>query len=51
VNIGWLGVKAISEGMASPASAHIILSNGKVKKEFNMDAWIDSAVSWKVIVK
>ena len=47
----FLGVKAISEGMASPASAHISLYDGKTEKEFTMDAWIDSAASWKVILK
>jgi hypothetical protein len=47
----WLGVKAINEGMVSPASAHISLNDGKTEKEFNMDAWIDSAASWKVILK
>ena len=46
-----LGVNAISEGMTSPASAHISLNDGKVEKEFNMDALIDSAASWKIIVK
>ncbi len=47
----WLGVKAINEGMSSPASAHISLTDGKTEKEFSMDAWIDSAASWKVIIK
>jgi len=46
-----IGVKAINEGMASPASAHISLNDGKIQKEFSMDAWIDSAASWKVILK
>ena len=47
----WLGVKAINEGMFSPASAHISLTDGKTEKEFSMDAWKDSAASWKIIVK
>ena len=47
----FIGVKAISEGMFSPASAYVSLSDGKNKKEFSMDAWIDSASSWKIIVK
>ena len=47
----FIGVKAISEGMFSPASAYVSLSDGKNEKEFSMDAWIDSAASWKVIVK
>ena len=46
-----LGVNAISEGMTSPASAHISLNDGKVEKQFNMDALIDSAASWKIIIK
>ena len=47
----FLGVKAINEGTSSPASAHITLNDGKIEREFNMDAWIDSAASWKVIIK
>lgn len=47
----WIGVKAINEGANSPASASVSLSDGKIEKEFIMDAWIDSAASWKVIVK
>ena len=47
----WLGVKAINEGMFTPASAHISLTDGKSDKEFSMDAWKDSAASWKIIVK
>ena len=47
----FIGVKAISEGMSSPASASVSLNDGKNEKEFSMNAWIDSAASWKVIVK
>ena len=47
----WIGVKAINEGTTSPASAYISLSDGTVEKEFSMDAWKDSAASWKIIVK
>ncbi len=47
----WIGVKAINEGTTSPASASVSLSDGKVEKEFIMAAWVDSAASWKVIVK
>lgn len=47
----FIGVKAINEGMTSPASAYVSLSDGKNKKEFSMNARIDSAASWKVIVK
>lgn len=46
-----VGVKAINEGITSPASAHMSLSDGKNETEFSMDAWIDSAASWKIIVK
>lgn len=46
-----LGVSAINEGTTSPASAHISLNDGKTEKEFTMDAWIDSAASWKIILK
>lgn len=47
----WIGVKAINEGTNSPASASVSLNDGTVEKEFIMDAWVDSAASWKVIVK
>lgn len=47
----WVGVKAINEGSTSPASAYISLNDGKEEKEFSMDAWIDSAASWKIIIK
>ncbi len=47
----WIGVKAINEGSTSPASAYIRLNDGKNKNSFSMDAWIDSAASWKLIVK
>ena len=47
----WVGVKAINEGSTSPASAYIRLNDGKTKNSFSMDAWIDSAASWKLIVK
>lgn len=46
-----LVVKAISEGMNAPASATVSLSDGKEEKEFVMDAYIDSAAAWKVIVR
>ena len=47
----WIGVKAINEGSTSPASAYIRLNDGKIKNSFSMDAWMDSAASWKLIVK
>ncbi len=47
----WLGVKAINEGMVSPASPTISLNDGKTEKEFSMQVWLDSAASWKVILK
>lgn len=47
----WIGVKALAEGLNSPASVSVSLSDGKQEKEFIMDAWIDSSASWKVIVK
>ncbi len=45
-----LGVKAINMGMVAPASASISLTDEKGTHEFVMDAWIDSAASWKIIV-
>ncbi|MEP6700031.1 MAG: hypothetical protein ABJA85_01895 [Bacteroidota bacterium] len=56
-----IGVKAINEGSTSPASAYIRIINksdparypvnAENLVEFSMDAWIDSAASWKLIVK
>jgi hypothetical protein len=46
-----LGVVAINEGSSSPASATIGLSNETEKNEFEMNATIDSAASWKIIIK
>ncbi len=45
-----LGVKAINMGTVAPASASISLTDEKGTQEFVMDAWIDSAASWKIIV-
>lgn len=55
----WIGIKAINEGSTSPASAYIRLNrSGPTKNDtlpdqvsFSMDAWIDSAASWKLIIK
>ena len=55
----WIGVKAINEGSTSPASAYIRLNRSGAttsdtlpdKVSFSMDAWVDSAASWKLIVK
>ncbi|MDZ4793748.1 MAG: hypothetical protein SGI83_05660 [Bacteroidota bacterium] len=57
----WIGVKAINEGSTSPASAYIRLINksdpalypvnAENLVEFSMEAWVDSAASWKLIVK
>lgn len=46
-----LGVSAINEGVTAPASCSVSLFDGKEEKEFTMDAWVDSAASWKVIVQ
>jgi hypothetical protein len=55
----WIGIKAINEGSTSPASAYISLNRSGTtsndtlpdKVSFSMDAWKDSAASWKLIVK
>lgn len=47
----WIGVRALSEGSSSPASAAMKVMNGKDDKYLVMDAWIDSAASWELIVK
>ncbi len=46
-----IGVVAINEGISAPASAYISLNDGSGEKEFSMDAFLDSAASWKLIVK
>lgn len=46
-----LEVRALDEGSTSPASTTVSLNDGKVEKDFSMDAWITHAASWKVIVK
>lgn len=55
----WIGIKAINEGSTPPASAYIRLNRSGAttsdtlpdKVSLSMDAWIDSAASWKLIVK
>lgn len=44
-------VAAISEGINSPATATIGLSNGTEPKEFVMNATKDSAAAWTIIIK
>jgi hypothetical protein len=46
-----IGVNALDEGSSSPASVHISLSDGKAENEFGMDASLEKAASWKVVVK
>lgn len=46
-----LGIKAINEGSVSPASASMGISNGKEETQFEMNAWVDSAASWKIIIQ
>lgn len=46
-----LGVSAISEGNVSPASCTVTLSNGTKEVDFIMDAFVDSAASWNIIVQ
>lgn len=46
-----LGVKAISEGMSSPATASLSLYNGSEEKEFEMNATVKQPASWKINVK
>ena len=54
-----IGIKAINEGSTPPASAYIRLNRSGASSidtlpdrvSFSMDAWIDSAASWKLIVK
>jgi hypothetical protein len=46
-----IGIKAINEGTVSPASAAIAVSNGTEERIFDMDATLDSAASWRLIVK
>ena len=46
-----LEVAAINEGSNSPASATISFGNDVDKKNYEMNATIDSAAAWKLIVK
>lgn len=46
-----IGVKAISEGSSSPATATISITNGNEEKEFEMNAIIDSAAAWRIIIQ
>ncbi|MEO7046345.1 MAG: hypothetical protein ABI091_13630 [Ferruginibacter sp.] len=46
-----IGIKAINEGMSSPATAAIAVSNGKTEETFSMYATMDSAAAWNLIVK
>ncbi len=46
-----LGVVAINEGIMSPASASMSISNQTENKEFEMNATKDSAASWKIIIE
>jgi len=47
----YLDVKAISEGMSSPASVTVSLSDGKKEQEFEMNATVNTPASWQVIIK
>ena len=46
-----LCVVAINEGIMSPASASMSISNNTENKEFEMNATKDSAASWKIIIE
>jgi hypothetical protein len=46
-----LGVVAINEGITSPASASMSISNETETKDFEMNATKDSAASWKIIIQ
>lgn len=46
-----IGIKAINEGITSPATAAIAVSNGKTEETFSMYATMDSATAWILIVK
>jgi len=46
-----LQVKAISEGASPPATPHISLGDGTTSAEFDIDAYLDSTGSWKIIIE
>ena len=45
-----LGVEAISEGTTAPASPHISVNDGQQTFEFNINAKLDSAAAWQIVV-
>lgn len=45
-----LGVEGISEGLMAPASPHISVKDGQQTFDFNIDAKLDSAASWQIVV-
>jgi len=47
----WIGIQAISEGAAPPATPHISIGKENDTQEFDIESYIDSASSWNVIVK
>lgn len=46
-----LQVKAISEGASPPATPHISVSDGTASAEFDIDSYLDSTGSWKIIIQ
>ncbi len=46
-----LGVEAINEGSSAPATASIGLTSGEQTTEFIMNATLDRAASWTIIIK
>ena len=45
-----LGVEANSEGMTAPATPHISVNDGQQTVEFDVNAKLDSAASWQIVV-
>lgn len=46
-----LQVKAISEGASPPATPHISITDGRASAEFDIDSYLDSTGSWKIVVQ
>lgn len=46
-----LQVVAISEGSSPPATPHISITDGTSSAEFDVNSYLDSTGSWKIIVQ
>lgn len=47
----WIGVRALSEGTTAPATSSMLVTNDRDSVTFSMNAWLDSAARWELILK